>query len=99
MIIVDATRILALAFVILASSVTPLPAQATETETLLLQQPTVSNDHVVFVYAQDLWIVGREGGMARRLTSHLGSEICPRFSPDGRWVAFTGSTRATRTST
>jgi tricorn protease len=89
MTIVDATRILALAFVILASSVTPLAAQATETETLLLQQPTVSNDHVVFVYAQDLWIVGREGGMARRLTSHAGSEICPRFSPDGRWVAFT----------
>jgi len=59
-------------------------------ETLLLQQPTVSRDHVVFVYAQDLWIVGRKGGTARRLTSHVGRESGPRLSPDGRWVAFTG---------
>ena len=43
-------------------------------ETLLLQQPTVSAEHIVFVYANDLWIVDREGGTARRLTSHPGRE-------------------------
>ncbi len=63
----------------------PAPA-----ETLLLQQPTVSAKHVAFVYAQDLWIADRAGGDARRLTSHVGQEATPRFSPDGKWVAFTG---------
>jgi tricorn protease len=63
--------------------------RAADPETLLLQQPTVSAEHVVFVYAQDLWIVGREGGVARRLTSHAGSETNPHLSPDGRTVAFT----------
>jgi tricorn protease len=59
-------------------------------ETLLLQDPDVSNDHVVFVYAQDLWVVAREGGTARRLTSDVGAESRPRFSPDGQHIAFTG---------
>ncbi|MDJ0976532.1 MAG: PDZ domain-containing protein [Planctomycetota bacterium] len=69
------------------------PADADDTgmvETLLLQQPTVSKDHVVFVYAQDLWIAPRAGGDARRLTSHVGRETAPRLSPDGRYVAFSG---------
>ena len=60
------------------------------TETLLLQQPTLSAQHVVFVYAQDLWIVERPGGDARRLTSHVGRESSPMLSPNGQWVAFTG---------
>ena len=56
----------------------------------LLRMPTVSAEHVVFVYANDLWVVGRGGGEARRLTSAPGTETLPRLSPDGRWVAFTG---------
>lgn len=59
-------------------------------ETLLLQDPALSRDHVVFVYARDLWVCGREGGIARRLTSHMGAESSPRISPDGKTVAFTG---------
>jgi tricorn protease len=58
-------------------------------ETLLLQEPTVSKTQVAFVYAQDLWIVARSGGTARRLTSSQGAERSPRFSPDGQWVAYT----------
>ncbi len=73
-----------LAGLLLASRATAREAD----ETLLLQQPTVSASHVVFVYAQDLWIVGRDGGIARRLTSDVGDESSPRLSPDGRSVAF-----------
>ena len=58
--------------------------------TLLLRAPTVSADHVAFVYAGDLWIADREGTQPRRLTVHAGLEQDPFLSPDGRWVAFTG---------
>ena len=35
-------------------------------------------------------MVGRDGGDAVRLTSGEGGETGPAFSPDGRWIAFTG---------
>ncbi len=55
----------------------------------LLQKPTLSRTHVAFVYAGDLWIVSREGGEAKRLTSGAGLEYDPCFSPDGKHIAFT----------
>src|SRR6266850_747590 len=58
--------------------------------TRLLRFPTLSRDSIAFVYAGDLWTVGRGGGLARRLTGDPGLELMPRFSPDGRWIAFTG---------
>jgi tricorn protease len=57
---------------------------------LLLQSPTLSASHIVFVYAGDLWSVRREGGDAVRLTTGVGLEYGPIFSPDGSQVAFTG---------
>jgi tricorn protease len=57
---------------------------------LLLQKPTVSQTQVAFVYAGDLWIVARQGGDARRLTTGVGLETDPIFSPDGTQIAFTG---------
>jgi len=57
---------------------------------LLLQKPTLSREHVVFIYAGDLWLVGRDGGEAKRLTTGLGVETNPYFSPDGSRIAFTG---------
>lgn len=59
-------------------------------EPLLLQKPTLSKTHIVFVYAGDLWSVPREGGDAVRLTSGAGNETDPAFSPDGTRIAFTG---------
>lgn len=58
--------------------------------TMLLRQPTLSDNHIVFVYANDLWIVDRSGGDATRLTSNEGGETVPHFSPDGKMIAFTG---------
>lgn len=77
-----------LACVILSIIVLPADGQ---NETLLLRQPTVSADHVVFVYAGDIWIANRHGGDATRLTVHPGIESEPVFSPDGAWIAFTGN--------
>ena len=64
------------------------PALAEETR--LLRHPDVSETQIVFAYGGDLWIVGRDGGEARRLTSFPGVETFPRFSPDGKRVAFSG---------
>jgi len=58
--------------------------------TRLLRQPTVSATHIAFAYANDLWIVPRAGGDAKRLTSFPGTESNPHFSPDGRLIAFSG---------
>jgi tricorn protease len=50
----------------------------------------VLHDRIVFSYAGDLWTVGTQGGTAARLTSHPGLELFAKFSPDGRYIAFTG---------
>jgi tricorn protease len=59
-------------------------------ECRLLRQPDLQGDRIVFVYASDLWTVPRAGGVAARLTTHEGIERFPKFSPDGRTIAFTG---------
>jgi len=64
------------------------PAHAAE-PTRLLRYPDVSATQVVFSYAGDLWIASRDGGAARRLTSHPGEEVFAKFSPDGTKIAFT----------
>jgi tricorn protease len=56
--------------------------------TRLLRHPTLSATQVAFAYAGDIWIAPREGGDAVRLTTSVGLEQFPRFSPDGRLVAF-----------
>jgi tricorn protease len=58
--------------------------------TRLLRDPDVGAADIVFAHANDLWLVSRDGGQARRLTSAEGAETDPAFSPDGRWIAFTG---------
>ena len=52
--------------------------------------PTIHGDHVVFTSEDDLWIVPRTGGTARRLTSGEGMLGYPRLSPDGSRIAFSG---------
>ena len=62
---------------------------AADDPVLLVHSPTVNRTHVVFVYGGYLWSVPREGGDARQITTG-GHEALPIFSPDGKWIAFTG---------
>jgi tricorn protease len=59
-------------------------------ETRLLRFPDIHRERVVFTYAGDIWTVSANGGDAVRLTAHPGVEAFPKFSPDGKWIAFTG---------
>jgi tricorn protease len=59
-------------------------------QTKLLRFPDIRADRVVFTYGGDLWTAPSAGGMATRLTSHPGVELFGKFSPDGKWIAFTG---------
>jgi tricorn protease len=56
----------------------------------LLRFPDIYKDRIAFVYGGDLWLASSSGGTARRITSNPGRELFPKFSPDGKWLAFTG---------
>lgn len=79
----------ALAAVSLAAGAAPLAAVDTF-DTRMLTQPAVSAERIAFVYANDIWTADLEGRDVRRLTSDVGAETAPAFSPDGRLVAFSG---------
>jgi tricorn protease len=57
----------------------------------LLRQPDISANHLVFVYGGDLWLANRDGSSPRQLTNHPAAEFAPKFSPDGKWIAFSAS--------
>lgn len=60
-------------------------------ETLLIRSPSVSANHLAFVYGGDIWISGKDGSNPRRLTVNPAVEQNPLFSPDGKQIAFTGN--------
>ena len=62
----------------------------------LMRYPTLYGNTVVFVAHDNLWAVPRTGGAATRLTADAGRDVMPRFSPDGRWIAFTGEYQGNR---
>ena len=77
------------ALLLCSLAVAGLRAQSAD-QYALLRKPTISKTRIAFSYGGDLWIVERSGGEAHRLTSDIGIEIDPIFSPDGTWIAFTG---------
>jgi len=66
----------------------PAPAQI---DARMLQMPTVSKSQIAFVYGGNIWIAPKSGGTALRLSSPRGSQQFPRFSPDGKKLAFSGN--------
>jgi tricorn protease len=76
-----ALAILALVFV--------SPTRAVEIK--LARHPDYSNGKIVFSYRGDLWLVKEDGSQPRRLTAHRAPSVHPRFSPDGKWIAFSAA--------
>jgi tricorn protease len=58
-------------------------------QTKLLRYPDVHGSRVAFCYGGDIWTAATGGGLAARVTAHPGQELFPKFSPDGKWIAFT----------
>ncbi len=82
------TALKTLALFVLAAIFLGSPAAA---QTKLLRfLPIFMAIKVAFTYGGDLWIASTSGGLATRLTAHPGLELFAKFSPDGKWIAFTG---------
>lgn len=64
----------------------PLSAQGTR----LLRNPAISAENIAFAYAGDIWLANLDGSNVKRITAFNGVELNPRFSPDGKTIAFTG---------
>jgi len=79
----------AVCFVVVTAALA-LAAQPLAAQTKLLRFPDIQGDRVAFSYAGDIWTAPAAGGTATRLTAHPGLELFPKFSPDGKWIAFTG---------
>lgn len=94
-IMMNTMKCLAALTVVLSLSILSFAAESDDSghmpDARMLRFPDVSRDKIVFSYAGDLWMVPKEGGTARRLSSPKGSEMFPRFSPDGTRIAFSGN--------
>src|SRR5688500_4157359 len=66
-------------------------ASIAQIDARLFRFPDVSGGQIAFVYGGDIWIVPKTGGTAIRITSSTGEESYPRFSPDGKTIAFSAS--------
>ena len=66
------------------------PASA-QVDARMLRHPAVSQSQIAFVYAGDIWVVPKSGGVAQRLSTPRGEEQFPRFSPDGTMIGYSAS--------
>jgi tricorn protease len=65
-------------------------AGSAEAQTKLLRFPDIHENTLAFTYGGDVWTAPAAGGVASRVTAHTGLEVFAKFSPDGKWIAFTG---------
>src|SRR6266853_7054608 len=83
------SRILLLVSISSLFSIFAASGQSLPNTTRLLRFPTTNDREIVFCYAGELYTVGKDGGIARRLTNGPGYSSFPRFSADGTQLAFT----------
>ena len=76
-----------ISFVLVAGTISALAQDLDR----FMRFPDVNRDRIVFSYEGDLWLASIQGGVATRITNHPANEIAPKFSPDGKWIAFTGN--------
>src|SRR5438128_2238370 len=81
-------RLLAASFVVLGALTQPRSPAA---EIRLPRHPDYSEGRIVFSYLGDLWMVNDDGTNPRRLTVHAARDAHPKFSPDGKWIAFSSN--------
>jgi tricorn protease len=74
-----------------AAGAASLPAQQPDV-VKFVRYPAIANDGTIaFTYHDDIWVARPDGSDPRRLTAHIARDHTPRFSPDGRWIAFTSN--------
>ncbi len=83
-----AARLLLLTAAALLFPIAPASAQPDPTDTRLLSMPAIGPKQIAFVYSEDLWVADLDGKNPRRLTTDIGVESNPVFSPDGKTIAF-----------
>ena len=88
-----ARRRTALSAALLGTAVLAMALPARAAAPTLMRFPNASGGRIVFVAHGNLWSVPRQGGTALRLTADPGQDVMPRYSPDGRWIAYTASTQ------
>ncbi|MBY0496434.1 MAG: PDZ domain-containing protein [Cyanobacteria bacterium] len=81
-------RVSSIGCLILLTLIGRVEISASGVPTRLLRTPSISATHVAFAYGNNIWVVDRKGGDARRLSSFQGQSSNPKISPDGTMVAF-----------
>lgn len=79
--------------VVLSAALLTLAAApaAAQVDARMFRYPDVSASQIAFVYAGDIWLTPKAGGVAVRLSSPFGEEMFPRFSPDGTKIAYSAN--------
>ncbi len=67
------------------------PAFVSAEPVKFVRYPHMGNGMIAFTYHGDIWIAEEDGSRPVRLTDHVARDIHPRFSPDGKWIAFTSN--------
>lgn len=77
---------LAIAFALALDAAPPAP-----TPVNLARHPDYHAGTIVFSYLGDIWMAREDGTTVRQLTNNVARETYPRFSPDGKWIAFSSN--------
>ncbi|MDY6889897.1 MAG: protease, partial [Pseudomonadota bacterium] len=80
----------------LAAVIAPSVSAYETKDTRLLRFPDIHNQNVTFVYSGDIYIANTQTGESKRLTDHIGFETFPKFSPDGKRIAFSAEYNGSR---